>query len=105
MSQNTNKNRDFNGNIALSIKKPKKYMQNRRKSFKNDMENLIKIYIFVLRREGLSYGEIEKLSGISKAQVFRIENNYWFPKKLSKQQEILRKLSCFVEIEVKITKK
>lgn len=72
------------------------------KPFINNLKTLIKMYILILRSNGLSYGKIEKASGIATAQIFRIEKDDWFPKKPVKQQEICDRLAKLVEIKVLI---
>lgn len=72
------------------------------KSFNTPLKTLIKMYIFILRSNGVSYGKINLATGIAKAQIFRMEKEDYLPKTPSKQQDIYDRLAKLVKIEVLI---
>jgi len=80
---------EINANVSLN------------KSFSKDIRTSIKTYISILRNTGLSYGQIEKRSEISRGQIFKIEKSDYFPKTQKSQFRIFFRLASLFEIKLK----
>ncbi len=94
------KNPYFIGQPHISPNEFKNKLSDDSKSLKTTPCNQAVSLIKKLREKGLSYGEIENLSGgkLNKSQVWQIEKRKWWSKKPDRQNEIIELLKKLTAI-------
>jgi hypothetical protein len=83
--------------IVETPEKQEKQAAQPQKTIKNTSQEDTIAIIYRLREQKMSFGQMERYSGINAASIFQIKSRKWWPQKEARQQEIYEKMKS-VEI-------